>query len=136
MNVKLRAMRWGASLALSAVTILSPPFAAAQTPPPSTVTLDQAIDLARQHNHALLAARTTIQQNQAQEVTANLRPNPAVAFDTQFLPLFNPGSFNADYIQDSAQFDVGVSYLFERGGKRQRRLQAARDQTALTTAQV
>jgi cobalt-zinc-cadmium efflux system outer membrane protein len=34
------------------------------------------------------------------------------------------------------QFDLGVSYLFERGQKRQRRLQAARDQTAVTRAQV
>jgi cobalt-zinc-cadmium efflux system outer membrane protein len=110
--------------------------AAAQTPAQVRVTLDQAIDLARQHNHALLAARTTIQQNQAQEITANLRPNPVLAGDTQFLPLFNPGNFNADYFQQSAQFDIGLSYLFERGGKRQHRLQAARDQTAVTTAQV
>jgi len=43
---------------------------------PVTVTLDQAIQMALQHNHALQAARTTIQQNQAAEVTANLRPNP------------------------------------------------------------
>jgi cobalt-zinc-cadmium efflux system outer membrane protein len=34
------------------------------------------------------------------------------------------------------QFDIGISYLFERGKKRQHRLQAARDATAVTRAQV
>ena len=34
------------------------------------------------------------------------------------------------------QFDVGIGYLFERGHKRQRRLQAAQDQTAVTRAQI
>ena len=135
MNVKVRATRWGPSLALGAVTLLSPVSIAAQTPP-SNVTLDQAIDLARQHNHSLLAARTTIQQNQAQEVTANLRPNPVLLGDWLFLPVFDWSNFNSDYLSTVAQFDVGVSYLFERGDKRARRLQAARDQTAVTTAQV
>ncbi len=56
--------------------------------PPARVTLDQAIDLALQHNHSLQAARTTILQNQAQEITANLRPNPVLIGDAQFLPVF------------------------------------------------
>jgi cobalt-zinc-cadmium efflux system outer membrane protein len=107
-----------------------------QAPAPTSVTLDQAIDMARTHNHALLAAHTTILQNQAQEITANLRPNPVLLGDAQFLPLFQPSDFTADYLANNAQFDVGVSYLFERGNKRQHRLQAARDQTAVTTAQV
>ncbi|HYM22637.1 MAG TPA: TolC family protein [Vicinamibacterales bacterium] len=110
--------------------------AAAQSPPQVTVTLDQALDMARVHNHALLAARTTILQNQAQETTAGLRPNPVLLGDSQFLPLLSPSNWNSDYFQNNAQFDVGVSYLFERGDKRQRRLLAAKNQTAVTTAQV
>jgi cobalt-zinc-cadmium efflux system outer membrane protein len=109
--------------------------APAQTPP-VRVTLDQAIQIAIQHNHSLLAARTTIQQNEAQEVTANLRPNPTLLGDAQFLPIFQPSNFTSDYLNNSAQFDLGVGYLFERGDKRQHRLQAAKDQTAVTTAQV
>ncbi len=105
-------------------------------PPAAHVTLDRAIELALQHNHTLLAARTTIDQNRAQETTANLRPNPVIAWDAQFLPIFNPGSFSADYINQSAQFDIGLSYLIERGKKRQHRLEAARDQTAVTVATV
>ncbi len=58
------------------------------------ITLDQAIDLALAHNHALKATRTLVLQNQAQEITANLRPNPTLNFDSQFLPVFAPSNFN------------------------------------------
>jgi len=100
------------------------------------ITLDQAIQFAVQHNHALAAARSTIRQNQAQEITANLRPNPTLSWDTQFLPLFNLNQFNWSYINNSAQFDLGVGYTFERGQKRQHRLQAAQDQTTVSRSQV
>src|ERR1700723_153325 len=100
------------------------------------VTLDQAIDLALAHNHALRATRTMILQNQAQEITANLRPNPTLGADTQFVPFFSPQDFSGENLNETQQFDIGISYLFERGHKRQHRLQAARDATAVTRAQV
>ncbi len=106
----------------------------AQTP--TLITLDQAIDLALAHNHSLKATRTFILQNQAQEITANLRPNPTLNFDSQFLPIFSPSNFSSDNLSEVQQFDAGIGYLFERGRKRQHRLQAARDQTAVTRAQV
>jgi cobalt-zinc-cadmium efflux system outer membrane protein len=98
--------------------------------------LDQAIAMALAHNHALQATRTMIFQNQAQETTANLRPNPVLGGDAQFIPIFSPGDFSSDDLDLAQQFDLGISYLFERGHKRQSRLQAARDQTAVTRAQV
>ena len=104
--------------------------------PSAHITLADALRLAVQHNHALLALRSTILQNQAQEITANLRPNPNLAWDAQFIPLFNPSNFNSDYFDNNAQFDIGASYLFERGKKRQHRLQAAKDATSVTRAQV
>ena len=100
------------------------------------ITLDQAIDLALAHNHSLRATRTQILQNQAQEITANLRPNPTLGMDTQFVPFFSPQDFSGENLNETQQFDIGLSYLFERGHKRQRRLQAARDTTAVTRAQV
>jgi cobalt-zinc-cadmium efflux system outer membrane protein len=108
----------------------------AQKPGSVIITLDDAIRLALEHNHNLLAARTTIQQSQAEEVTANLRPDPVLLGDIQFLPLFQPSQFSSNYLDNTAQFDLGVSYLFERGKKRQHRLQAARDVTAQTRSQV
>jgi cobalt-zinc-cadmium efflux system outer membrane protein len=98
--------------------------------------LDQAITLALAHNHALQATRTLILQNQAQEITANLRPNPTFSVDSQFVPFFSPQNFSGDNLNQVQQFDLGIGYLFERGHKRPRRLQAARDQTAVTRAQV
>ncbi|HZS71649.1 MAG TPA: TolC family protein [Candidatus Acidoferrum sp.] len=113
-----------------------PPRADTSQPPPAKLTLDDAIRMALDHNHALLAARSTILQNQAQEITANLRPNPTLSWDTQFFPLFQPSQFSLDYLDNQAQFDIGIGYLFERGKKRQHRLQAARDATSVTRAQV
>ena len=100
------------------------------------VDLDKAIELALAHNHSLKATRTQILQNQALEITANLRPNPVFSADSQFVPFFSPQDFSGTNVDQVQQFDVGLSYLFERGHKRQRRLQAARDQTAVTRAQA
>ena len=100
------------------------------------ISLDQAIDLALVHNHSIKATRTLILQNQAQEITANLRPNPTFGADTQFVPFFSPQYFSGENLDETQQFDLGISYLFERGRKRQRRLQAAQDQTSVTRAQV
>jgi outer membrane protein, heavy metal efflux system len=115
----------------------SPPAQAlAQNHATATLSLDDAIQMALQHNHNILAARTTIQQNEAEETTANLRPNPVILTDWQFLPIFQPSQFSSDYLDNIAQFDLGVSYLFERGKKRQHRLRAARDLTAQSRSLV
>jgi cobalt-zinc-cadmium efflux system outer membrane protein len=115
----------------------SPPASQlAQKPGSQLITLDQAIQMAVAHNHNLLATRTTVQQNEAAEITANLRPDPVLLGDVQYLPIFQPSNFSADYLDTTTEFDLGLSYLFERGKKRQHRLQAARDATAVTRAQV
>lgn len=114
----------------------SPPQASASAQGAVKITLDDAIKLALAHNHTLQAARTVIEQNHAEEMTANLRPNPVLSGDSQFLPIFNPSDFNSDYLSNTAQFDLGLSYLFERGRKRQHRLAAAKDVTAVSRAEV
>jgi outer membrane protein, heavy metal efflux system len=115
-----------------------PAFAQATSPMqgPVKITLDDAIQMALAHNHALLAARTTIQQSEDEEITANLRPNPVLIGDAQFLPAFNWDQGDSNYFDNVAQFDLGISYLFERGKKRQHRLEAAKDQTAVTHSLV
>jgi cobalt-zinc-cadmium efflux system outer membrane protein len=100
------------------------------------ITLDDAIRMSLQHNHALQALRSTIQQSMAEEITANLRPNPTLGLDAQFLPIFQPKQFSSNYVYQQAQFDAGVGYLFERGKKRQHRLRAAQDVTTVVRSQV
>jgi cobalt-zinc-cadmium efflux system outer membrane protein len=128
--MRLPYFRW---FAVPATLLLMLQAGVAQT---KLISLDQAVDLALAHNHALLATRTQIDQNKAQEITANLRPNPTLGFDTQFIPIFSPSQFSADTLNLTQQFDIGIGYLFERGHKRQRRLQVARDQTSVTRSQV
>ena len=117
----------------------------AQTQGPVRITLDEALQLALQHNHNLLAARTTIQQSEAAETTANLRPNPSLFADWEYLPLGSPARQNpsvyggqtiGDYLHNNTEGDIGLSYLMERGKKRQHRLQAAKDVTTQTRSLV
>jgi outer membrane protein, heavy metal efflux system len=117
----------------------------AQSTGPTSITLDEAIQMALQHNHNMLAARTTIQQSEAEETTANLRPNPTLFADWEYLPLGSPSKQNPnlypgvstnDYLKNNTEADIGLSYLIERGKKRQHRLQAARDITAQTRSLV
>src|SRR5580765_2276406 len=138
-------------MVLAAALLALPAFAAGQqnpVPTPTTpragstqpgaarISLDDAIRMALQHNHALQALRSTIQQSLSEEITANLRPNPTLGLDAQFLPIFQPSQFSSEYIDEQAQFDGGLGYLFERGKKRQHRLRAARDQTTVVRSQV
>jgi cobalt-zinc-cadmium efflux system outer membrane protein len=125
--------------AVFACTVFACMFAATlafgQAKAPVSITLDEAIQMALQHNHNILAARTTIQQSEAEEITANLRPNPTIFADWEYLPLSHSAQ-NTQYLHDSTEGDIGLSYLLERGKKRQHRLQAAKDTTAQTRSHV
>jgi len=101
--------------------------------------------MALQHNHNMIAARTAIDQSLDLEVTANLRPNPALFTDWEYLPLGSPAKQNPDlysgvstpdYLKNNTEGDIGLSYLIERGHKRQARYQAAKDVTAQTRSLV
>jgi cobalt-zinc-cadmium efflux system outer membrane protein len=120
---------------LSCSAWVNPAFAQA-TNGPVRITLDEAIQMALQHNHNMIAARTAIDQSLAQEVTANMRPNPNLVGDWEYLPFFSPSAMNREYLSTSTEIDGGISYLIERGKKRARRYQAARDVTAQTRSLV
>ncbi|MGH9395347.1 MAG: TolC family protein, partial [Terriglobia bacterium] len=105
-------------------------------PPAVRIDLDQAIQMAEAHNHVLQAARTLVPQSQAQELTASLRPNPVLTGDSLFVPVFSPHSLTSSTLDQITEFDLGVSYLIERGHKRQARIRAARDQTEVTESIV
>jgi cobalt-zinc-cadmium efflux system outer membrane protein len=143
-RAKFRKKAVWTAFAFVALTSISVPVRC-QSNGPKQITLDEAIQLALQHNHNMLAARTTIQQSEADEKTANLRPNPSLFADWEYLPLGSPahqnpavygGQSTADYLHDNTEGDIGLSYLIERGKKRQHRLQAAKDLTAQTRSLV
>jgi len=139
-------MRLGLLVFLTMLSLCSANFALAQaTTGPVRITLDEAVQMALQHNHNMIAARTAIDQDLAMEVTANLRPNPSLFVDWEYLPIGSPARQNpdlypgvstGDYLRDNTEGDIGLSYLIERGKKRERRYQAAKDVTAQTRSLV
>lgn len=125
--------------ALTALLLLAA-SAGAQAPPqgPVRITLDEAIQLALQHNHALKAARTTILQSEAEEITAYLRPNPILSGDYNFVPVFSPSYFGVPTSSTPLpqEGDATVAWTIELWGKRKYRLAAAKDQTEVTRSLV
>ncbi len=128
--------RLAANALLIPLLLGCPILAAQQSAPSVRIDLEQAIQIAIVHNHALKAARTQIQQSQAEEITAAIRPNPVFTYDDLYVPIFSPGHINGETFNNVTEFDVGLSYTFERGHKRQARIYAARDQTSVTRSQV
>ena len=118
---------------LLGAALLAPIRASAQTPPAVKIDLDQAIQLALQHNHNLLAARSGIQQSMAEEITAAIRPNPVFTYDDLYVPITD---FNSTTINQVAEFDLGAAFTWERGHKRDARIEAAKDNTIVTRTQV
>ena len=134
-----------AACALVSLILATPPVFGQSTSGPVRITLDEAIQMALQHNHNMIAARTAIEQSIDMEVTANLRPNPVLFTDWDYLPLGSPAKQNSDlysgvstpsYLKNNTEGDLGLSYLIERGHKRQARYQAAKDITAQTRSLV
>jgi len=119
---------------VSGVAAQTPASAGAPATPTVTstapLTLAQVLDLAHRANPTLLAAEQHLSAVKAQEITAGLRQNPSALVGSQMVTL-GPGDPNGTEF-----YQFGVSRLFERGGKRQARLENARSTTALTSLQL
>jgi cobalt-zinc-cadmium efflux system outer membrane protein len=135
-------MRWkllSVAAVLAAASLLAQ--TAPQTAPPAAPrtstsdvwTWDTVKNKFELNNITLLASRLNIDELKAQEITANLRPNPDFTLSadgTQISPshgVWQP--FAGTFISP------GVSYLFERRGKRGLRYEAAKEGTAIGLAQ-
>jgi len=99
----------------------------AQTAAP--LTLQQVVDRARTNNPTLLAAQRHAAATRANEITAGLRQNPNFTASGQevSLPSDNPGN---PYF-----YSANVSRLFERGDKRQLRLDSAKSSSVVAEDQ-
>lgn len=96
---------------------------------PGAYTLAQLIDMARTKNPTLLAAERNLQAVRAQEIQAGVRQNPNLG--VAGTDITEPDSSNNPY-----NYSVQISRLFERGNKREWRLDSARATTAQTEAQL
>jgi cobalt-zinc-cadmium efflux system outer membrane protein len=99
------------------------------TAPATPLTLPQLLDLAHRANPTLLSAAQHLAGVRAQEITAGLRANPIGILGGQL--------FTASADDPNPYFyQAGVQRLFERGNKRQSRLDNARSTTTLTSFQL
>ena len=110
--------------AACALTLAGALAAGAQSLPP--LTLDQAVQLAVQHNPTLQAKEREHQATRANEITAGLRPNPTASYAAE--QLGNPAV--------ETQHTLALSQMIETGGKRQRRLQSAQAATRVSALGV
>jgi cobalt-zinc-cadmium efflux system outer membrane protein len=111
-------------------------IAGAQMPqansPPSMISMDDAIRIALAYNQSLRAQRLNIDQNRADEVTAALKPNPTFTTLVDTIPLFSPQMIRLN----TQIYSESLAYTYERGGKREKRLTVAKDNTDVSAKTV
>lgn len=98
--------------------------------PVAPLTLAQALDLAHRSNPTLLAGAQHLSAVRSQEITAGLRQNPSAYAGGQMVTLGPSNPYGPDF------YNAGVQRLFERGNKREYRLENARSTTSLTDFQL
>lgn len=100
--------------------------------PPSLISMEDAVRIALQYNQALRAQRTFIDQSKAGEITASLKPNPVLGNLVDTIPIFSPQTIRLQ----SQIYEETLSYTVERGGKREKRVAVAKDNTDITAKTV
>ncbi len=100
--------------------------------PPKLITMEDAVRIALQYNQSLRAQRLNVDQSKAEEITASLKPNPTLGNLIDTIPLFSPQT-----IRLSTQiYSESLSYTVERGGKREKRVVVAKDNTDVAAKTV
>ena len=106
-------------------------FAQARAPQPP-LSWEQVRQRFEQNNPTLLASKLTIDESKAQEITAYLRPNPALSLTADQINPFSGGPPHSTF--GSVLSVATVSYLHERRHKRELRLESAREATGIATS--
>jgi cobalt-zinc-cadmium efflux system outer membrane protein len=104
-----------------------------QTPPPPAWTWEQVKERLELNNPTLLAGKLNISELQADEITAHLRPNPTLGLLSDQISPFTVGPDHGPfaYLLPSAT----ISYLHERGHKRELRTESAKKGSAIGISQ-
>jgi outer membrane protein, heavy metal efflux system len=136
--------RWSAVVFLAALCLFGGTRSAcAQTPPASsqtsraneTLTIEQAVQEATDHNRDLAAKRRDVAVASTQMVTAQLRPNPVLSLAADHLDWLGTG-FNETNNGGPTEYAVRVDVPVERGSKRDLRMDQAGSARALAESQV
>lgn len=98
------------------------PVGAEDEGPPEGLTLDQAIDRLVHANLDLQSKSLEIPQAEADVLTAGLRANPILYYDTQLIPY---GNFSEDRPGGATQYDLNVTLPLDLNGKRRLRAEVA-----------
>jgi len=93
------------------------------------LTWRETLDKFRANNPTLLAGQVTIDESRADEITANLRPNPNLSLGWDQLTPFNGNPYRP--LAQSYLF-WSLDYLHEREHKRELRLASAQKATAIS----
>lgn len=107
-----------------------PPAAAFAQSAPQT--WEQILKAFEARNPTLKAAQLNIDESKAEEITAYLRPNPYFGFSadgtqlTRYLGIYRPFA--------GTQISPSISYLIERAGKRELRLETAKEATDIASS--
>ncbi len=104
--------------------------------PPPVLSLDQAVQMALLNNQTLLAQRLNIDQARAGETTAALKPNPVYSMVNEDFQIFSPSQMTFDNLSQNQEFLQSISYMIERGDKRNKRIQVAKDTTDVSSRGV
>ena len=107
-----------------------PATAAAQTPA-ARLSMADAVRMALEHNHQLASQRLNVDISRADEITAALKPNPVFSSVNSSFPVFSPSQLTFSNAAHNQNYVESLSYLFERGGKRDKRTLVARDTTEI-----
>jgi cobalt-zinc-cadmium efflux system outer membrane protein len=114
---------------MAAMAFAAPKGAFAQ----KTLTWQQLKDQFEATNPTLRAGQVGVNEARAQEITAYLRPNPDM---TSTLDQIDPFTTNPYRPLGYALPYLSASYLHERGGKRELRLESARKATAVAASEL
>ena len=115
----MRRQKWRALVYLIFPSVFSG-LCAAQSRP---LTWNEVRERFRANNPNLLAAGTAVESTRANEVTAGLRPNPTFSLVADEFRIFHPNPLQPF---QNTQITPVLSQLFERGHKRQLRVESAR----------
>jgi cobalt-zinc-cadmium efflux system outer membrane protein len=120
------------ALCIELVSLHAQPQSLPSAKVPSLISMEDAVRIALQYNQTLRAQRLSIDQSKASEVTASLKPNPILSNLVDTIPVFSPQT-----IRGSTQiYEETLSYTVERGGKREKRIAVAKDNTDVTAETV